>query len=141
MHTTNYRDTFIAIATDSSATRGLEPAGRSKPTVASLCFELIRDNPYKYTSDDVLFTVFAARNDIPMPERDEARKAFFAKPQACMRASDLAKKWGWGIHADEHGRVALYGVESEEYQAFVAGEKRAKDGAAVTVTRAMRSAR
>lgn len=141
MHSTNYTDTFIAVATDSSVTRGVEPAARSKPTVASLCFELIREHPYRYTSDDVLFTVFAARNDIPMAERDEARKTFFAKPQACMRASDLAKKWGWGIHADEHGRLALYGVESEEYQAFVAGEKRARDGAAVAITRAMRSAR
>lgn len=141
MHTTNYKDTFITVAADSSATRGIEPAARSKPTVASLCYELIRDNPYKYTSDDVLFTVYAARNDIPMAEREGARKAFFAKPQACLRASDLAKKWGWGIHADEHGRVALYGVESEEYQAFSAGEKRASDGSVVALTRAMRSAR
>ena len=32
----------------------------------------------------------------------------------------LAKRYGWGIHIDSHGRVALVAVESEEYQRLAA---------------------
>lgn len=36
--------------------------------------------------------------------------------QACLRASPLVKQFGWGLHHDEAGRVAAYGVETEEYR-------------------------
>ncbi|WP_298711512.1 DUF6157 family protein [Micrococcus sp. 2A] len=35
------------------------------------------------------------------------REAFFAKSQACLRASPLGKRHGWGLHHDAEGRVAL----------------------------------
>jgi hypothetical protein len=31
----------------------------------------------------------------------------------------LGKRYGWGIHNDEDGKVALYAVESDEYKRFV----------------------
>ena len=56
--------------------------------------------------------------------RDEdvpaARAAFFAKGQPCLRSSALAKRYGWGIHSDEGGRVALYARESERYAQLAA---------------------
>ncbi len=55
-------------------------------------------------------------------------------PSACLRASSLAKRFGWGIHADAEGRVAIYAVDSKRYQAF------ARDPAIAQV-RAMRSKR
>jgi hypothetical protein len=141
VHSTNYTDTFIAIAPDSDAVRGTVPKEGANPSVALRTFRLIHDNPYRYTSDDVLFTVYADRNDIPDAKRAAARKAFFAKPQACLRASPLGKTYGWGIHCDAEGRVALYGVETPEYRAFMRGRQPGANGKPVTIANAMRSRR
>ena len=103
MGSTNYFDTFIQVAADCGAPLGrVPPAG----TVAGRQYALIAHQPYRLTSDDVLFTVWADRQEIPEGERAEAREAFFAKSQACLRASPLGKKFGWGVHADAQGRVA-----------------------------------
>ena len=37
-----------------------------------------------------------------------------------MRASALPKKYGWGVHFDEQGRMALYGMETDAYREFAA---------------------
>ena len=139
MHSTNYPNTFIAVAADSTATRGTVPRETATPSVALRTFRLIHDHPYAHTSDDVIFTVHADRQAIPQRERAAARKAFFATPRPCLRASDLAKKYGWGIHGDARGRVALYGVETDEYRALARGE--GPDGEPITVKTAMRSRR
>ena len=135
MHTTNYFDTFIAVAEDTAATAATEPPTRASPSVAELTYRMIAKNPYRFTSDDVIFAVWADRRDIPPGERESARAEFFAKGQPCMRSSDLGKRYGWGVHADAEGRIALVPVESEEYARMAAGE------GGVTVTRAMRSKR
>ena len=33
-----------------------------------------------------------------------------------MRRSELCKIWGWGVHADRNGKLALVGCETDEYQ-------------------------
>jgi deazaflavin-dependent oxidoreductase (nitroreductase family) len=48
---------------------------------------------------------------------------------SCFRASPLTKKYGWGIYSNEEGKIAMYGVESEEYQRFVADESVIKGNA------------
>jgi hypothetical protein len=35
----------------------------------------------------------------------------------------LPKKYGWGLHFDAEGRIALVAVESDYYKAFVAGKR------------------
>lgn len=117
MHSTIYRNTFIRVAGDCPVDTAQEPpTGRASPSVAELQYQLIAEHPYEYTSDDVLFEVHARRAKIP-PERQAAeRAAFFAKPRACLRASPLAKRYGWGIHHDAEGKVALVAHGSDEYQ-------------------------
>jgi hypothetical protein len=117
--TTNYVNTFIEVAEDCPAASGTIPnRSDTKPTVAALQFAMIAPYPYKYTSDDVLFTVYADREGIEPADRKKARKTFFAKPQACLRTSPLARRYGWGIHHDAEGRVALVAIDSEEYREF-----------------------
>jgi hypothetical protein len=117
VHTTNYENTFIEVAEDCPAKSGEIPKQKGDAkTVASLEFEMISQNPYKYSSDDVLFQVFAERNDLTKSEYNEAREKFFSKGQACLRASPLTKRYGWGIHNNENGKIALYGMETDEYQ-------------------------
>ena len=70
---------------------------------------MLIENPYSYTSDDVLYESNGNRRGI-------SREDFFAKPQPCFRASALGKKYGWGVHSDKDGKVAIYGIESAEYK-------------------------
>ena len=79
-------------------------------------YALLRERPYTLTSDDLLFEVHARRNNIADSERQDAREAFFSKPQACLRASPLVKQYGWGLHHDGDGRVAAYGVGTDAYE-------------------------
>jgi hypothetical protein len=135
VHTTNYKDTFIEIADDSPASSGeIPPLKGDKKSVANLQYELISKNPYKFTSDDVLFKVYAERNDLSESELAQAREQFFSKGQPCLRASPLTKRYGWGIHNDENGKIALFGSDSETYKKFC------KDKS-VTTVKAMKSSR
>ncbi|MET3767496.1 hypothetical protein ABIB15_000158 [Marisediminicola sp. UYEF4] len=146
MDRVDYVNTFIAVAPDNRAVRGVKPPARrgssteltvAIPTVAALTYELINAHPYELTSGDVIFTVMAVRRGIPDADRAAAREEFYAEPRACLRSSDLGKRYGWGIHADADGRLALYGVESHEYGRLLDG--RDPFGQWVAVTRAMRS--
>lgn len=135
MHTTNYENAFITVADDSMADRGTAPPQKEdNPSVAYRTWRMIAAHPYEFTSDDVIFTIWADRQGIPEGARADARTEFFAKGRACLRASDLGKRYGWGIHHDRDGKVAVYGVDTDEYRAF------ATDGD-VTVLKVMRSTR
>lgn len=115
--TTNYHDSFIAVAPDCRAERGEEP----KPgTVAALQLELLRAAPYAHSSDDLLFEVHARRGGLPPEAREAERAAFLARPRACLRASPLVKQHGWGLHHDAAGRVAAYGIETDDYRRLAA---------------------
>lgn len=134
MHSTNYTDTFIAVAEDCKAGTGTVPPEKPEPTVARMQFEFIHAHPYSYTSDEVIFAVYAARNRITPEEFETRRAEFFSKGQACLRASPLPKTYGWGIHHNGEGKVALYASGSEEYE-------RLRADASLKQLKAMRSSR
>jgi len=123
IHTTNYFVTFIEVAEDTKADNGTLPPAKDKKTVAEMQYVLIVNNPYKYTSDDIFFQIFADRNDLTTAEYKQAREQFFSKGQPCFRASPLTKTYGFGIHSDSNGKVALVGMETDEYQKFLVEEK------------------
>jgi hypothetical protein len=134
-HTTNYENTLIATSDDVGTERGTVPPYKEEsPSIAWRTWAMIDAAPYRYTSDDVIFSVWAERKGIPEAERAAARAEFFSKGQACLRASDLGKKYGWGVHSDEDGRIALYGMETETYRQLV-------DDPNVAKTRAMKRSR
>ena len=116
-HSTNYFNTFIEIAEYCPVTSGeIPPVRGDNKTVAHLQFDLISKHPYRFTSDDVSFQVFADRNDLTESEYKEAREKFFSKGQSCFRASPLTKRYGWGIHSDREGKIALYSCDSAAYK-------------------------
>ena len=124
IHTTNYFNTFVEVAEDTSAESGTIPPTKSdKPSIAEMQYALLVKHPYKYTSDDIFFQVFADRNDLTVQEYDSARAKFFSKGQPCFRASPLTKTYGFGVHADNNGKVAIFGMETPAYQAFVENPK------------------
>ncbi|MEJ7677002.1 MAG: DUF6157 family protein [Segetibacter sp.] len=46
-------------------------------------------------------------------------KKFFSKGQPCFRSSPLPKRYGWGVHSDHEGKMAIFAVESDEYKNFL----------------------
>lgn len=135
VHTTNYYNTFIMTAEDSPATTGeIPPVKNPAPSIANIQFDMIYPHPYQYTSDDVLFHCFAIKNQLDSTELESARKQFFSKGQPCLRASPLTKRYGWGVHSDKNGKIAIYGCETAEYKKFSADKK-------LEVVKAMKSKR
>lgn len=123
LHSTNYTDTFIEVAEDTNATQGIVPPAKNKKTIAQMQYEMISQNPYKFTSDDVLFHIFAERNNLSEDERPQAREVFFSKGQPCFRTSPLTRMYGFGIHSNREGKIALYGMETSEYHFFLTDDK------------------
>jgi hypothetical protein len=134
-HTTNYFNTFIEVAEDCPVSSAeIPPLKGGGKTVANLQFEKLIENPYQYTSDDVIFAAHAAKKGVSLHDMKEEREAFFSKGQPCMRSSPLTKRYGWGVHSDSEGKIAIVPLESEEYH------KLATD-AGLKHTRGMRSKR
>jgi peptidoglycan hydrolase-like protein with peptidoglycan-binding domain len=122
-HTTNTPNTFVRLAGDSPVTAAqIPPLKASGPTAANIQYDMVLNHPYKYSSDDVIFEVYAQKQDIARSERAAAREAFFAKGQPCMRASALTKRYGWGVHSDPEGKIALVPAGTPEYEQFAARE-------------------
>ena len=118
-----YTNTFIQVATDCPAVGPVVPKPKGdKKTVAQLEHEMLWEHPYEVTQDELLFAVHMAHKGIPPEREDEARKEYFRVPHACLRASPLAKTYGWGFHFDAAGKVALVPYGSEEYRKFAADE-------------------
>jgi hypothetical protein len=135
----DFVSTFIEVAPDTRATVGMVPPARGvSKSIAQIEYELIASAPYVHTHDDVMFAVHLARNQAAAASGTEApavsREEFFSKSHACMRASALPKTYGWGLHFDADGRVALVGVETDRYRELVGDPS-------LTHTRGMRSKR
>lgn len=117
----NYVNTFIAVAPDTAAKAGtVSPERSGKKSIAQLEYELISGKPYTLTQEEVQFSVHVQRQGIPATElkakRNKLWSEFFSKPMACMRASPLPKSYGWGLHFDAEGKVALVAMESPDYK-------------------------
>ncbi|HET6527302.1 MAG TPA: DUF6157 family protein [Balneolaceae bacterium] len=119
MKTTNYYNTFIEIAPDCPVDVAEIPPQRKNKTAVRLQYEMVANHPYEYTSDDVIFDVFAFKREIPSTQKEAKREQFFSKGRACLRSSALGKRYGWGIHFDADGKIALYGVGANEYAGFM----------------------
>lgn len=133
-----YKNTLILVSEDSTADSPVIPKPKNgKPTVASIEYDIISRHPYQYTQEEVQFKTYLIKNQLETDDLEELsklREQFFSKSRACFRASPLVKQYGWGIHYDEEGKVALYGVNSEDYN-------RLRDAEHVNKLKGMRSKR
>lgn len=123
----NPENQFIEIAPDSPTQHSSVPQPRNgRPTIATIEYDLLSSKPYAYTLAELKFATHVQHKQIPAAELkahgQRLRAEFFAKPYACMRASPLTKKYGWGAHYNEQGKIAIYPAESKEYKRFVNDE-------------------
>ncbi|MGG3478667.1 DUF6157 family protein [Peribacillus frigoritolerans] len=112
----SYKNTLITISEDSKVSSAKVPVFRNeKPTIAYIEHDLINNNPYKFTQEDVQFKTYLIKNQMEAENAAELREQFFSKSKACFRASPLVKNYGWGIHYNNQGKIAIYDVNSEMY--------------------------
>lgn len=112
----SYKNTLITISEDSKVSSAKVPVIKNeKPTIAYIEHDLINNNPYKFTQEDVQFKTYLIKNQIEAENAAELREQFFSKFKACFRASPLVKNYGWGIHYNNQGKIAIYDVNSEMY--------------------------
>jgi len=114
-HSTNYLNTFIEAAEDCPVAVGAVPPEKTPKTVARAEYDMLSGSPYLYTSDDVLYAIIGEPKGISLDE-------FFSKGQPCFRASPLTRHYGWGVHSDSDGKIALYAMDSDQYKLLVADE-------------------
>lgn len=114
-------NTFVQVAPDSTATRAVIPTARDeKKTIQVIQYELLSTKPYSLSLNDLIFEIFVQRNHISTQDLELHKTTIwtelFAKPHPCMRASMLPKKYGWGVHYNATGKIALHAMESEKYR-------------------------
>lgn len=116
----NYYRTFIAVADDCPVSVAEEPPSRgSKPTAAQVHLKMAGDQGYAHTQEQILFRTHLNAKGLDPAEHPEggARwQEFFAKGQPCLRTSALGKRYGWGLHFDDRGRVHAVPLESAAYK-------------------------
>jgi Family of unknown function (DUF6157) len=131
----NYYDTLIEVAEDCPVSQAQVPQARGdKKTKAVVEYELLVNHPYKYTEEDIAFETYAILHEIRKASWAKERQKFLSKGHPHLRVSALPKRYGWGLHNNAKGKIALIAVESPEY-------KKLMNDPRVTKVRAFRSKR
>ncbi|PID82104.1 MAG: hypothetical protein CSB16_03010 [Clostridiales bacterium] len=119
----SYKDTFITVAPDCPVDKSEIPVStRAKKPLHIIQYELLTENPYKFDHNELVFEVYLIREgleNISETERKEVWEKLFSKGHPCLRASALTKRYGFGAHYDKNGKIAIYPMESDQYQKFV----------------------
>lgn len=119
-----YTNTFIQVAEDCPAAIGIVPTAKgNRIPIHVIQYELLSQNPYTFDHKELIFEVHIRRSGISQEDaqkrRAEIENDLFQKGHPCLRASALTKRYGWGAHYDENGKIALYAMESDRYQQFI----------------------
>lgn len=119
-----YKNTFIKVAEDCPIAKSEIPCSKRAHVPAHIFqYELLSKYPYKLSHEELVFEVYLKQHgfpdDLPDSDAEAIREKLFSKGHPCMRASALTKRYGFGAHYDEDGKIALYPMESEEYQSFI----------------------
>lgn len=123
-----YCNSLVQVAPDCHVTRSVIPAAKwDKESIPFIEYDLLSKRPYTYTQEELIFEVHVRRQGIGETElkthRTEIWRELFCKSHACMRASSLTKKYGWGVHFNNEGKMAIYPMESEGYRQFITDTK------------------
>lgn len=97
---------FIEIAPDCLLKAAIVPKDKKEnKSIAVIEYALLYGKPYGYSLQELKFSTHVARRQISQAELNACRQKLwdelFAKPYACMRASPLTKKYGWGALRQE----------------------------------------
>ena len=123
----SYTNTLVKVATDCPVNKSEIPVARKSAKPAHVIqYELLTQNPYSFGHEELIYEVFIRQKEIPAEiletDAEKIKQELFSKGHPCMRASALTKRYGWGAHYDQEGKIAIYPQESETYQQFMASD-------------------
>lgn len=97
---------LILVAEDCPVDKSEAPSTGKKKTIARYDYEILIANPYKYTERELFKEVHHVQ-----------RKRLHLKIDTYnIKRSMLVQRYGWGVHRDNEGRLALIPMESAEYK-------------------------
>ena len=76
-------------------------------------FDLLTNSPYALDHKALTYAVHKSQKGAAALSVAD----FHSKGQPCMRASALTKRYGWGVHYNADGKIAIYPAGSDEYAA------------------------
>ena len=101
------KEELIEVAGDSEVDHAMEPPdGGTKKNIQRIMYEVLIENPYRYTEIELLHEVHVVRRN-----RDDLKLKSYT-----IKRSPLVKRFGWGIHRNQEGKLALISVESDLYR-------------------------
>jgi len=104
-------NSLITIASSSLPYSKKPVSKNQKITVTTTLFDVLINHPYQYKQSEVFYEVHITRlKKDPNSLKMESYK---------LQRSELCSLWGWGIHGDSKGRLALIPVESKKYVELV----------------------
>jgi hypothetical protein len=120
----SYTRTFIQVSADCPVQKSEIPVAKKNAVPAHVIqYELLTRHPYQFGHEDLVYEVYVRQKGIPpavlATDAAKVRAELFSKGHPCLRASSLTKRYGFGAHYNEAGKIALYPVESPEYEQFV----------------------
>ena len=102
---------LIKISEDSPTSNSLRPI--KKNTVEYIKFDILSEYPYKFTEEEFFEEVHFNR-----------RKKYNLKIKTySLKRLGLVKRYGWGIHINEKGTIAMIPCESEQYKTLLNNPK------------------
>lgn len=108
---------LIEVAEDSKVVRAVEPPdGGPEKSIHRIVYEVLIESPYKYTEMELFHEVHVVRRSRP----DLKIESYSIK------RSPLVQRFGWGIHRNPEGKLALVPVESDKYRELQRCIKRTK---------------
>jgi hypothetical protein len=101
------KEELIEVSEDSPVKFSVEPPDNSpNKTIARVSYEVLIENPYKYTEREFYYEVHVVRRNMSHLKHDKYN----------IKRLLLVKDYGWGIHRNEHGKIALVAMESPRYK-------------------------
>jgi hypothetical protein len=100
---------LIQVAEDCPVSQGTIPATkREVETIAMIQYDELTKYPYQYNEQEFHEQVNLVRRGKKSGEVNLGRYD--------IRRNALSKKYGWGIHINEEGKLALVGCETYKYK-------------------------
>ena len=104
-----FPETLITVAEKCPANRGMEPTtNRAEKTITMHQYEVLTEMPYQLTYKQLKDEVHRTRRGKEFT--DDQLETYM------MKRSELCKIYGWGVHEDKNGKLALVGCETKEYR-------------------------
>jgi hypothetical protein len=100
------QEELIEVAEDYQEKYAQEPPNRNPKTISRIEYELLVENPYKYTERELFHEVHVVYRGRPDLKIDSYN----------IKRSTLVQSFGWGLHRNDQGKLALVAFESDRYK-------------------------